>query len=155
MTGPEMNAPQRKKTFGRLSTPLALGLSGLALAGCAGSFAPRTDPDSPLAPRVEALVAANQTYPRWADFPTATAPTPPAQIAGRVAGLNTTNSALATEVAGIEWTLADPDAFAAEVMRQVDSTPIDPTSAQTLADIEAFAESLRQMGKAPPPVDRR
>lgn len=100
-------------------------------------------------------MAANRTYPRWADFPTATEPTPLAQIADRVAGLNTTNSALATEVAGIEWTLADPDAFAAEVMRQIDSTPIDPTSAQTLAEIEAFAESLRQRGKAPPPVDRR
>lgn len=151
MTGPEMNAPMRKKTFRRAAALLAL----LPLGACAGSFAPRTDETSPLAPRIATLVAENRDYPRWEDFPKATESLAPTQVAERVSGLNAASGLLAQDAARIEWTLSDPDAFAADVARQIEATPVDPVSANTLAEIEAFAESLRQRGKAPPPVDRR
>lgn len=152
MTGPEMNASLRKKTFRRAAALLA---AVLPLGACAGSFAPRTDETSPLAPRIAALVAEHREYPRWEDFPKASAPVAPAQVAQRVAGLNAASGLLAEDAARIEWTLSDPDAFAADIARQIESTPVDPVSANTLAEIEAFAEALRQRGKAPPPVDRR
>lgn len=151
MTGPEMNAPMRKKTFRRVVALLAL----LPLGACAGSFAPRTDENSPLAPRIAALVDEHRAYPRWEDFPKASEPPAPTQVAERVSGLNAAGGLLAEDAARIEWTLSDPDVFVADIARQIESTPVDPVSAGTLAEIEAFAESLRQKGKAPPPVDRR
>jgi len=37
----------------------------------------------------------------------------------------------------------------------VGAVPISPDAARTQADIEAFAQELRDRAKAPPPVDRR
>lgn len=151
MTAPDMNAPIRK-----FSAVAAIALAAAGLTACVGAFDPRTDPTSPVAPRVQALVDANREYPRWEDFPrSAEPPPPPVQIAARVAGLNRTSGALAEEVARIDWTLTgDPAAFAAEVQARVNAVEVAPVTARTAAEIEEFARRTRERGRAPPPVDR-
>lgn len=151
MTGDEMNAHRLKKIGGGLW--LAGALAGLG--ACAGAFDPATDPTSPVAPRVQALVDANREYPRWADFPKSSEPLPePVEIASRVETLRGASGDLAAEAARIDWQLGDPTAFAAEVNSRVDSQAISPVTAETQAEVEAFAERTRQRGAAPPPVDR-
>ena len=151
MTGPEMNAHQAKKIFGGLAIPAA----AVALSGCAGAFNPETDTASPIAPRVQALVDANRTYPRWEDFPRSTDPLPePVEVASRVNSLRGSGTDLATEAARIDWQTGDPVAFAAEVNSRIDAEAIAPVTAETQAEVEAFAARTRQRGTAPPPVDR-
>ena len=80
-----MNAPIRK-----FAAVLSVVVATTALTACVGVFDPETDPTSPVAPRVQALVDANREYPRWADFPKSPEPEPaPALIAARVATLET------------------------------------------------------------------
>jgi len=131
-----------------------IGLSGLLLSACAsGSIG---DAEAPLEPRIAALVAENRAYPRWADFPGAPTDVPTAmQLATRVNTLRVASGSLAGEAARIDWTLSDTEAFAREVAARVQSTPIAPETRATQADIEAFAQSLRDRGRAPPPVPRR
>ena len=147
-----MNAPIRK-----FSAVAAVGLAAAGLTACAGAFDPRTDPSSPVAERVQALVDANREYPRWEDFPRSAEPPPaPAQIAVRVAALNQSGGALAEEAARIDWTLTgDPAAYAAEVQARVEAVEVAPATAETAAEIEEFARRTRERGRAPPPVDRR
>lgn len=150
MTGVEMNAHQAKKIGG-----LLLASAGLSVGACAAPFNPATDVDSPIAPRVQALVDANRTYPRWENFPRSSEPLPePVEVAARVGTLRTAGGDLATEVSRIEWQLGDPAALASEIRSRIDAQSVDPVSAETLAEIEAFAERTRQRGTAPPPVDR-
>lgn len=136
---------------------LAAPLFGLAAGGCIGAFDPATDPTSPLAPRVQALVDANRDYPRWEDFPAAPVDLPqPAQVAASVGALRTSSQELAREVSLIDWTLTeDPEAFAESIRRRIDATLVSPISARTAEEIEAFAAELRRRGAAPPPIDRR
>lgn len=146
-----MNARLAKKISGGLL--LASILTGLG--GCATAFDPQTDEASPVAPRVQALVDANRTYPRWEDFPRSTDPLPePVEVASRVNSLRGSGTDLAAEAARIDWQLGDPVAFAAEVNSRVDAQAIAPVTAQTQAEVEAFAARTRQRGAAPPPVDR-
>ena len=147
-----MNAPIRK-----FAAALTVAAAAAALGGCIGGFDPETDPTSPVAPRVQALVDANREYPRWEDFPRSTEPRPePAQIAASVGTLNTASGTLAAEVARIDWTLTeDPAAFAAGVRTRVDAVRVAPVTAQTAAEIEEFARQTRERGRAPPPVPRR
>lgn len=148
MTGPDMNAHQAKKIAG-----LVLALAGTS--GCAGAFNPTTEASSPIAPRVQALVDANREYPRWADFPRTSTDTPaPIEVAARVNTLRASAGALAGEASRIEWTLGDTEAFAAETKARIDSQQIAPATAQTQADVDAFAAELRRRGTAPPPIDR-
>jgi hypothetical protein len=143
-----MNAHRAKKTA-------ALILSAGAVTGCAGAFEAETDTASPIAPRVQALVDANREYPRWADFPKASTTTPPAvEVASRVRGLASQGTALADEAARIEWTLGDPATLAREITARVDAQQISPVTAETQAEVEAFAAEARRRGVAPPPVDR-
>ena len=152
MTGPKMNAP-----IGKIAAVVAAGLCSVALGGCIGSFNPRTDPTSPVAARVQALVDANREYPRWADFPRSAEPPPePMAIAAQVNTLRVTGGALAGEVSRLEWTLTDdPAAFAAATQARVDAVQVAPVTRETLAEIEEFARRARERGRAPPPVDRR
>lgn len=145
-----MNAPGRKIA----ALICALGAAGVS--GCVGSFNPQTDPTSPLAPRVQALVDANREYPRWEDFPKASEPVVTAQIAERVGGLESTGSGLADEVARMEWqTTGDPEVFARDVQSRVQAVQVAPATQETQAEIDAFARRTRERGRAPPPVDRR
>lgn len=147
-----MNASIRK-----FAAALTAAAATAGLTACAGAFDPRTDATSPVAPRVEALVAANREFPRWADFPKTLEPQPePAVIAARVATLGSTGDELAEAAARIEWlTTGDPAAWAAAVQTRVDSVQVDPVTAETAAAIEEFARRTRERGRAPPPVDRR
>ena len=148
MTGPDMNAYQAKNIAG-----LLLAVAGTS--GCAAAFDPTTDAASPIAPRVQALVDANRQYPRWADFPPTSTDTPqPLEVAARVNTLRASGGALAGETSRIEWTLGDPAVFAAETKARIDAQQIAPATAQTQADVEAFAAELRRRGTAPPPIDR-
>ncbi len=63
--------------------------------------------------------------------------------------------ALGGEVARIDWTLGDAETLAAETRAQVGAVPVSPDAARTEAEIDAFAQSLRDRAKAPPPIDRR
>jgi len=126
------------------------------LAGCIGGSASKTESISPLAPRVQELVDANRHYPRWEDFPAAPVDLPPvAQVAANVQRLQGDSTTLNSEIARIDWTLTDPEAIAAETAAAIRSVPVSPDTARTQADIEAFAQSLRDRAKAPPPLDRR
>ena len=147
-----MNAPIRK-----FAAVLAAAVASAGLTACAGAFNPQTDATSAVAPRVQALVDANREYPRWADFPRSTDPEPePAQIAARVNTLRVSGGALAGEVSRIEWTLnEDPAAFAAATQARVNAVPVAPVTQETAAEIEEFARSLRERGRAPPPIPRR
>lgn len=151
MTGVEMNVFLLKKT-------ILLAMTGLLLpaGGCVGSFDPQTDATSPLAPRIQQLVDANRNYPRWADFPAAPTDVPqPAQVAANVSRLNADSSALAGQVAKIDWTMdSDPTAFIESIQRRFDPAKMAPIGAQTPEEVEDFAETLRRRAAAPPPIDR-
>jgi len=127
------------------------------LAACVASFEPATDARSPIAPRVQTLVEANREYPDWADFPRSLEPIPePVAVAAQVNTLRVTGGALAGEVSRIDWRITeDPAVFAAGVRARIDSVPVAPVTAETLAEIEDFARRTRERGRAPPPVDRR
>jgi hypothetical protein len=78
------------------------------------------------------------------------------QIAERVGALTAGGGALADEVARIDWqTTSDAEALAREVRAKVDAAQVAPVTAQTQAEIDAFARRNRERGRAPPPVDRR
>lgn len=147
-----MNVFLSKKTI----LPAMTGLL-LLTGGCVGSFDPQTDATSPLAPRIQQLVDANRAYPRWADFPATPTDLPqPSQVAANVRTLNADSGALATQVAGIDWTLnSDPAAFVESINRRFDPARMAPIGAQTPEEIEAFAAALRRRAAAPPPIDRQ
>jgi hypothetical protein len=145
-----MNAHFWKKTRPVLLVALT------PLAACGGAFASKTDETSPIAPRVQALVDANRHYPSWSDFPAVATDLPPAtQVAAQVQTLQGQGGALGGEVARIEWTLGDAEVLAAQTRAQVGAVPVSPDAARTQAEIDAFAQSLRDRAKAPPPIDRR
>lgn len=138
------------------ATAVALA-GGALLGGCVGAFDPAVDPTSPAAARVEALVAANREYPRWADFPRSREPLPaPQEIAARVDGLEAASGELAAAAARIDWqTTGDAATYAEAARARVAAVPVDPVSAETAAEIEAFARRARERGRAPPPIPRR
>jgi hypothetical protein len=148
MTGLEMNVHRTKNSAG-------LMLVASVLCGCAGAFETETDTGSAIAPRVEALVDANRRYPRWADFPQAE-PNAPAQVevATRVRGLAADGTVLTEQAGRIDWTLGDPAALASEITARLDAREIAPVTAETQAEVEAFAADARRRVEAPPPVDR-
>lgn len=156
MTTPEMNARVMKKMMRPMFTAATVvGLAG-SLAACAGSFNPETDASSPVAPRVQALVDANRVYPQWENFPRSSEPVPqPAQIAQQVNTLRATGGALAGEVSALQWQNGDSAAFEREVAARVAATPVAPDTARTAAEIEAYAQTLRNRAKAPPPIRRQ
>jgi hypothetical protein len=143
-----MNAQQAKFVIG-------LAVVSGAVSGCAGSFEAETDAASPIAPRIQALVDANREYPRWENFPQATTDAPgPVEVAARVQGLTGAGASLQTDAERIEWTLGDPTALANEITSRVDAQQIAPVTAETQAEVEAFAEQARRRAEAPPPIDR-
>jgi len=147
-----MNASIRK-----FAAVLVVLGGGTSLSGCLGAFDPATDPSSPAAARVDALVAANREYPRWADFPRQTEPLPaPVEIAARVGALEGASGELAAAAARIDWqTTGDAAAYAAAARARVDAVDVDPVTAETAAEIEEFARRARERGRAPPPIPRR
>lgn len=152
MTVPEMNAQRAKKwTVVGLGTVLAAGAVGCATSDPVGDSAA-----APLSPRVVALVDANRRYPEWRNFPRQGTPPPDAAaVSVRVAALNTASAATAADVAAIDWTLEDPEGFARRIAEDIAARPLAPATLQTREEVEAFAQGLRDRGRAPPPVPRR
>ncbi len=146
MSVTEMNALLLKKTGWTAAWGMALS-SAVALGGCVSAFEPKTDPTSPLAPRIQKLVDENRQYPRWADFPRTSTPLPaPAEIAAEVGRLESRNTALTLD--------SDPAAFVESITRRIDASQMSPQTLRTAEEVEAYAEELRQRAKAPPPIDR-
>ena len=149
MTGLKMNASAMKI--------LAISAVCMLAGACGARFAAETEATSPLTGRIQALVDANREYPRWADFPAMPVDAPqPEVIAAEVAGLDRTGQALDQSVAAIDWTLTeDPNAWAAGVRSRVEGARMSVGTARTAAEIEAFAQSLRERSEPPPPIDPR
>lgn len=146
-----MNAHLAKK----IGCGLMLASTTLLLGACAAGFDPATDETSPVAPRVQALVDANRTYPAWENFPRSSEPLPePVEVAGRVGALRGAGSELAAAAARIDWQDGDPAAFARDVNSRIDAQAVSPVTAETQAEVEAFAARTRERATAPPPVDR-
>ena len=155
MTGAEMNWHALEKSAFGMAAAVVASVSMLGLSGCAASFSPATDPQSPLADRVETLVDANRGYPRWENFPAASgAGLTTEQVTERVDGLGRTGSALERQVAAMVWALNDPEAFAIATAARVDPARAAPIAQKSAAEIEEFARELRERGRAPPPVPR-
>ncbi|WP_339914855.1 hypothetical protein [uncultured Brevundimonas sp.] len=131
---------------------LLAGLMIGSLGGCAGAFdaAPGVA-DAP----VDSLIAEHRVYPRWEDFPSSPEGLPTAaRLAEQVAALNDSGASLAGDVAQLEWTLSDPEAFAAAIIARINAADVSPDTVRTQAEVEAFAARLRERGRAPPPIDR-
>lgn len=147
----EMNVRTVKKSV--VLSVLCLGGTA-CLSGCASNMA--ADMSSPFAAEVQSIVDSRTAYPQLADFPASPVDVPsPESIAQKVSVLETTQTTLASNVRGIEWQLNEsPEVTAAEIRALLQNMPVDAPTAQTPAEIEAFAQSLRDRAKAPPPVDR-
>lgn len=148
-----MNVRALKK-MSRPITILGASIVACGLSGCGGAFDPTVDSQSPVAPRVVALVEANRTFPRWTDFPTAEPAPQPAVIAAGVNTLHTEGEALARQAERLEWTLDDPVKFQNDVAARINATQASPAAIETTAEIEARAAALRARAAAPPPIDR-
>ena len=156
MTTSEMNARVMKKMMRPMFTAATVVGLAASLAACAGAFNPETDASSPVAPRVQALVDAHRVYPQWQNFPRSAEPLPqPAQIAQQVNTLRATGGALAGEVSALQWRNGDSAAFERDVAARVAATPVAPDTARTAAEVEAYAQTLRNRAKAPPPIRRQ
>lgn len=130
-----------------------------AVALCAGlsacAFDPPADPASPLATRIDSLVAEKRDYPRWQDFPAAPVNVPDAAtVRTAVTGLEASQGVLNSEVAAIDWELGDAEQFVTTIRQRLAADNVEIPTADTPAQIEALAASLRARAKAPPPVDR-
>lgn len=132
---------------------LAMGAC-IALSACA--FDPPTDPTSPLATRIQTIVDENREYPRWQDFPAPPENVPtPTYVRSAVQGLEGQQQTLNLQIAQIEWTLTEPaEEYIANIRQRMAADQVEAPTAQTPAEIEAFAAALRARAKAPPPVDR-
>lgn len=147
----EMNVRTLKKSV--VFPALCLAGTGL-LSACA--FNPATDPTSPLSAHVEQLVEAHQQYPSLANYPAAPVDLPTTDsLRLAVETLKNSEDVLEQQVASIDWQFTEtPEVTAAQIRQLLADMPVVPPTADTPAEIEAFAQSLRDRAKAPPPVDR-
>jgi hypothetical protein len=148
MTVSEMNGFDLKKT----SAVLGLLIAASGAGACAGPQA-RGEALSPLSARVDALVQANRTYPRWTDFPGRPTDVPPVtEIAAEVTTLNVTGNTLQREVAAPQWEVTDPAALGRSIQSRIDAAAAAPVSPETAAEIEAFVRRQRERSTPPPPI---
>lgn len=133
---------------------IAVVAGGAAVTACATN--PQTDPTSPLAPRIDQIVDEKRDYPRLEDFPAAPVNVPDAAyVRGAVVQLRQDQSVLGQQVAAIDWTLTESaEEYLADIRARMARDQVEIPSSSTPAEIEAFAEALRQRAKAPPPIDR-
>jgi len=156
MTGDGMNASlQRIESWARLVA--AVALAG-AVSGCMAydPFNQTIDPNSPAAQRVAALARADQSYPRWADFPAAPQNVPTdADIRNRVLGLETAELQLNRQVSAIDWTLteADGEPWAIRSRNRIDPRLARPVDPDVLAEALTWARRMRERSEPPPPIN--
>lgn len=156
MTGDRMKASrQRIESWMRLT--LIAAMAGVA-SGCMSisPFNQEIDPTSPAAQRVAALARADDSYPRWADFPAAPQNVPTAtDIRNRVLELEAAEALLDRQVEAIDWTLNedDGDPWAIRTRNRIDprlSRPVDPDA---VAEAVAWARRMRERSEPPPPIN--
>lgn len=143
MTALVMNVPRSKKM-------ILCAVVVAALSGCAGTFEAETDPASSLGPRVQALVESNRAYPEWQDFPETPVGLPTAvEVAQSVNTLRITGGALNGEVSRLQWSLQDSEALERDMAARAAAAQPAPATLQTQAEIEAFAQRLRDRARPP------
>ena len=114
------------------------------------------DPNSPAAQRVGALARADDSFPRWEDFPAEPQNVPTvADIRNRVLALEASEAQLNLQVAAIDWTLDEDDGapWAERTRNRLDprlAQAVDP--AFLAAEIER-ARRLRERATPPPPIN--
>lgn len=156
MTGNRMKASrQRIESWARLALVFA---GGLSVSGCLGldPFNQEIDPNSPAAQHVASLARADDSYPRWADFPAAPQNVPTAaDIRNRVLGLEAAEAQLNSQVAAIDWTLteADGDPWAIRTRNRIDPRLARPVDPNAVAEALAWAERMRERSVPPPPIN--
>lgn len=131
----------------------ALSVCG-AMSACA--YDPVTDTTSPLAAKIDSIVAEKTAYPRWQDFPAAPVNVPDAAyVRSSVQSLESSQDVLNQQVASIDWTLDESaEEYIASIRQRLAQDGVEAPTLSTPAEIEAFAASLRARAKAPPPIDR-
>lgn len=155
MTGDGMNASlHRIESLARLAA--ALALTGL-VSGCVtyDPFDQSIDATSPAAQRVNAVAHADQSYPRWEDFPAAPQNVPTAtDIRNRVSGLEASELELNRELAAIQWTLTTDDGapWAERTLNRVDPRLARPARPDEAAEAVAWAQRMRERAVPPPPI---
>ena len=125
-----------------------------ALGGCVTSnpFNAPVDKTSPAAAHIAELPKTLGPVPRWSNFPRGPQPTPPpAEIAQRVASVQTAQADLLNTAAGLQWTLAGTAAFAAAARSEINPELASPAPADEAAQVEALAKALHDQATPPPP----
>lgn len=156
MTGDEMNA-----NLGRIASwarRAAVAGLGFAVTGCMAydPFNQSIDPNSPAAQRVEALARADDSYPRWEDFPAAPQNVPTAaDIRNQVLALESDEAELNRQVAAIDWTLDEDDGapWAERTRNRIDPRLARPVSPDEMAEALAWAQRMRARSTPPPPIN--
>ena len=156
MTGDGMNASvQRIESGVRLAA--ALALAGV-VSGCMAydPFNQDIDPNSAAAQRVAVLARADQSYPRWEDFPAAPQNVPAAaDIRNRVLGLESAERQLNRDVAAIDWTLdqGDGEPWAERTRNRIDRRLSRPVDSNSIPEAVAWAQRMRDRSAPPPPIN--
>lgn len=156
MTDDEMNANLVR--IGSWVRGLALLAAGSAVTGCMSydPFNQTIDPNSPAAQRVEALARADDSFPRWEDFPAEPENVPTAtDIRNQVLALEAEETELARQVAAIDWTLDedDGDPWAQRVRNRIDPRLARPVDPEDMAEALAWANRMRERSTPPPPIN--
>lgn len=156
MTGDEMNANLGR--IGFWARGLVLAAVGGALTGCMAydPFNQAIDPNSAAAQRVEALARADDTYPRWEDFPAEPQNVPTAaDIRNQVRTLESDEAELNRQVAAIDWTLDedDGDPWAQRTRNRIDPRLARPVDPDDMAEALAWANRMRERSTPPPPIN--
>lgn len=139
----------------RVLAVCAAGVAALALAGCVATTSAQMaiDTSSPAAAETAEVVKSSGSFPRWSDFPKGPQPTPPpGDIAGRVAGLESSQAEVLKTAGGIAWTLSGTQTFAKAAHDRIDPDMAKPAPEDETAQAEAFAKQGRDLAAPPPPL---
>lgn len=134
---------------------LAAALASAAtLSGCiADPFNQPTDPNAPGAAQISQAAATPGGYPHWSNFPAKPTNVPtPAMWNSQAKAMDATQAELLHEAAGLQWTLDNTDAWAAQQRALIDPAFAVPAPPNSEADTEAFAAKARALAVPPPPV---
>lgn len=156
MTGDVMNANLVR--IGFWARGLAIAAAGCAATGCMAydPFNQTIDANSAAAQRVEALARADDSFPRWEDFPAEPQNVPTAaDIRNQVSALEASEVQLNRQVAAIDWTLDedDGDPWAQRTRNRIDPRLARPVDPEAMAEALAWARRMRERSDPPPPIN--
>lgn len=156
MTGDVMNANLVR--IGFWARGLAIAAAGCLVTGCMAydPFNQTIDPNSAAAQRVEALARADDSFPRWEDFPAEPQNVPTAaDIRNQVRGLQADETELNRQVAAIDWTLDESDGapWAERTRNRIDPRLARPVDPNEVAEALTWAARMRARSTPPPPIN--